>query len=258
MKVYEIISKDILDEGLGGGGAAAVAKGIGKVIGHFMPSNKEMALVNVTAKGMIANITNIIPGIALTSAIIEPIREYNAKISNSQKAVDLGNRTQAVHDEYREQRATVLVETLAMQIGGYLISKLGFGGVSYLLRKTPGLGIIASKLGSLGDGDKTLGKAARAVSAGAQTSAIAYLMDSLNNDEARKQLTTITLLGDKTMPGQLFIKAVDFLDKKIDSAIAYATGKEQPAAPRTAAQPVEPKKPNLSPSGLKWDDSYWK
>jgi hypothetical protein len=219
-----------------------------------------MALVNVTSKGMIANITNLIPGIALTSAVIEPIREYNAKISGSQKAVDLGNRTQDVHDKYREQRATVLVETLSMQIGGYILSKLGFSGVSYLLRKTPGLGKLAAKLGSLGQGDQTLGKAAGGITSAAKTSAIAYFMNSLNTDEARKQLTAMTI-GDSTIPGQIFVKAVDFLDKKIDSAVAYVTGKEQPVEPTKPVQPTEPKKPaksNLAPSGLKWDDSYWK
>lgn len=249
MKVYEIISKDTLDEGLGAG--SAVGRGIGKVISHFMPSAKEMALVNATSKGMIANITNIIPGIALGLEITKPITEYNEKIIGFQKAVALGNRTQADFDKYRIERATVLVETLSMQIGGYLISKLGFGGLSLFLRKTPGLGKIATKLGSLGQGDQTLGKAASAITSVAHTSAIAYLMHSLNTDEARKQLTAMSFIGNTAIPGQIFVNAVDFLDKKIDSAVAYATGKEQPVASKPATVTV--RDPNVYTStGQKW------
>jgi hypothetical protein len=257
MKVYEIISKDIVDEGLGGSvllgrGAAAIGRGIGK----FIPSSSEMALAgNVTAKGMLGNIAAMVPGISLTLEIAKPISEYNEKINGFQKAVALGNKTQDEFDKYREQRATVLVEILAMQIGGYIISKAGFGVLSWILNKTPGLKALGAKLGGIGNADKNLGKVANAVTTGAKTSAIAYLMNSLNNEEARKSLTAIVLFGeDKTWPGQLFVNAVDFLSKKIDSAAAYATGKEQPVE-KVATKPatIGDRDQNVYTStGLKW------
>ena len=89
MKVYEIISEERIDEGLGVG--SSIKKGVGKIANWLVPTADEMSLKNATGKGWLANISKVIPNSAIITVLTKPILTYYSAIEAAEKAVEMGD-----------------------------------------------------------------------------------------------------------------------------------------------------------------------
>jgi len=237
MKVYEIISEERIDEGLGVG--SSIKKGVGKIANWLVPTADEMSLKNATGKGWLANISKVIPNAAIITVLTKPILAYYSAIEAAEKAVEMGNWTPAKFEAYRRQRATVLVETVGGDLLLMGVSNIGFGVICAILTRIPFIGDKLKKLAA-----STVGN----IAAGVKKTGQAYFMESLNNKDGMVALA-ISIIGKDTLPGDMFIKATEYLSKKADDAIAQAKG-EKPADDVTAKTDT-----NSTPS--KTDDIEW-
>lgn len=203
MKVYEIISKDILDEGIIKSGAKLTKEGI-------------MAIIKYA------------PSLSIGLAMTEPLYYYLTKMWNADKALASGGWDQARYDAYRLQEANVLTTTIGADLGIKWGSDIGFAMAEVILKRIPILGPLLGILSKIKIANKTLGGVVGGAAKMAKKSAQAFFMDSLNNKEGMNAISTI--LVSTITPGQKLIEAIEYVKTKINEAIAYAKGDDQPIA----------------------------